>query len=78
MSLWDRLVAIFKREAADLKEGLTRAGDTLSEELDRKQRELDAEPHERVDMILDEIDAEDQRFDELEQRVRDHTADEDS
>lgn len=70
MSFWNRLVSIFRSEAADVKEGLSKAGDALNAELDRKQRELDAEPHERVDMLLEEAQEADARFDELEQRVR--------
>lgn len=73
MSWWDRLTAIFKSEAADLKEGLSKAGQSLSDELDRKQAELDAEPHERIDMILEETKAEDERFAELERKVREET-----
>ena len=74
MSLWDRIVAIFKREAADVREGLSKAGATLDAELERKQRELDAEPHERVDMILEDIEDADSRFEELEAKLR-HQAD---
>lgn len=70
MSFWDRIVAIFKREVADVREGLSKAGATLDAELERKQRELDAEPHERVDMILEDIEAADSRFDELEAKLR--------
>ncbi len=70
MSFWDRIVAVFKREATDVKEGLSRVGETLDAELARKQRELDAEPHERVDMILDDIEAADSRFEELEAKLR--------
>ena len=70
MSLWDRIVTIFKREAADVREGLSKAGASLDAELERKQRELDAEPHERVDMILEDIEAADSHFDELEARLR--------
>lgn len=70
MSFWDRLVTIFKREATDVKEGLSKAGATLDAELERKQRELDAEPHERVDMILEDIEAADSRFEELEAKLR--------
>jgi transposase len=70
MSLWDRIVAVFKSEAADVKEGLSKVGASLDAELERKQRELDAEPHERVDMILEDIKAADSRFEELETRLR--------
>ena len=63
----------FKREAADVKEGLQKAGAAIDAELERKQRELDAEPHERIDMLLEDIQEEDDRFAELEQKVRDQT-----
>jgi transposase len=75
MNLWDRIVATFKREAADVKEGLAKAGASLDAELERKQRELDAEPHERVDMILEDIQAADSRFEELEAKLRQTTDD---
>lgn len=73
MSFWDRFTAIFKSEVADLKEGLSKAGDAVNAELDRKQAELDAEPHERVEMLLEEAKESEARFDELEQKVRDQT-----
>lgn len=70
MSWWERFVAIFKSEAADVKEGLQKAGKSLSNELDRKQAELDAEPHERIDMLLEEGEQADARFEELENKIR--------
>ena len=70
MSFWDRIVAVFKREAADVKEGLSKAGAALDAELARKQRELDAEPHERIDMLLEDQKRADAEFEELEQRLR--------
>ena len=70
MTLWDRIVAVFKREAADVKEGLARAGAAIDAELERKQRELDAEPHERIDMLLEDQKRADADFEELEQRLR--------
>lgn len=73
MSWWDRIVAIFKSEAADVKEGFQKAGKALSDELDRKQAELDAEPHERIDMLLEEGKEADSRFEELEDRIKGDT-----
>lgn len=70
MSVWDRIIAVFKREAADVKEGLSKAGATLNAELERKQRELDAAPHERIDMLLEDQSKADAEFEELEQRLR--------
>ncbi|NNC90961.1 MAG: hypothetical protein HKN80_00575 [Acidimicrobiia bacterium] len=74
MSFWDRIKAIFQQEAADVKEGLTKAGKSLDAELARKERELAATPEERIDMILEEQEAEDARFEELENKVRGTTA----
>jgi transposase len=70
MKLWDRIVSVFKREAADVKEGLAAAGAALDAELERKQRELDAAPHERIDMLLEDQAEADARFEELEKRLR--------
>ena len=69
MSWWKRFVAIFKSEAADVKEGLTNVGQALDDELARKERELAATPEDRIDMILEDQAAEDARFDELTERV---------
>lgn len=74
MSWWKRLVAIFKSEAADVKEGLTSVGQALDDELARKEREMAASPDERIDMILEEQAAEDARFDELADKVLGKTA----
>jgi len=71
MSWWDRVVAVFKRQAAEVGEGLRKAGATLDAELARKERELEAEPHERIGMLLEEQAEADARFGELEQRLKD-------
>ncbi len=60
-----------------MRDGLSKAGAALDEGLARKQRELDADPHERVEMILEEIEAADSRFEELEDRVHGQTRSED-
>lgn len=69
MSWWKRFVAIFKSEAADVKDGLSTVGKSLDEELARKEREMAATPEERIEMILEEQEAEDARFDELTEKV---------
>ncbi len=70
MSFWERIKAIFQREAADVKEGLSKVGQSLDAELARKERELAATPEERIDMILEEQQAEDARFEQLVDKVR--------
>ena len=69
MSFWERIKAIFQREAADVKEGLGKVGKSLDAELARKERQLAATPEERIDMILEEQQAEDARFEELKNKV---------
>lgn len=69
MSLWKRLTAIFKREATDVAEGLARAGRAVDDELARKERELDASPAERIEMILEEQESRDDHFHELTERL---------
>ena len=74
MSWWKRFVAIFKSEAADVKEGLGNVGRALDDELARKEREMAATPEERIDLILEEQEAEDARFEELTDKVLGKTA----
>ena len=59
MSWWQNLLKIFRSEAADVKEGLTKFGETLDQELAKKEAEMAATPNERVDMIMEEIEADD-------------------
>ncbi len=70
MTWWKRFTAIFRSEAADVGEGLRTVGKSLDAELARKERELAATPEERIDMILEEQQADDARFEELADRVR--------
>jgi hypothetical protein len=69
MSWWNRIMSFLRREAADVKEGLEQVGETLDAELARKERELAASPEERIDMILEEQAVEDQRFEDLTDRI---------
>lgn len=71
MTWWDRLKAIVRREAEDVKEGLESVGRSLDEALARKEREAAATPAERVEMILEDIEDEDRRFDEIVTRAGD-------
>ena len=70
MGLWDDIKRIFKREASDVKEGLTSFGRELDAELARKERELNATPAERVDMLLEDTEAAQRHMDEIEAKVR--------
>jgi hypothetical protein len=70
MTWWDKFKGIARREAAAAKEELGRAAEALDEALAKKERELEATPAERVDMLLEEIDHEDAQFGELEAKLR--------
>lgn len=69
MSFWDRVKSILNREAADVREGMRRIGRTLDVELARRERELSATPTERLDMILEDIDADADRIQEIERTL---------
>ncbi len=69
MSFWKRLNAILRREAVDVKQGLSNLGKSLDAGLARRERELAATPEERIDMILEEQQAGEARFQELTDRV---------
>jgi len=71
MTLWERIKTVLKREAADVKEGMSHVGRTLDEELARKERELNATPSERFDMILEDIDESDARIKDIEATLTD-------
>lgn len=74
MTWWKKLKAIAKREASAVKNEVGRAADALDEALAEKERELEATPAERVDMLLDEIAEEDAQFDEIEAKLRTENA----
>ena len=74
MSWFDRIKTFFQQEARDAKEGLSKAGKTIDEELAKKERELAATPQERIDMILEEQQADDARFQELTDKVKGQVA----
>jgi len=74
MNFWERIKSALRREAADVKEGMSHVGRTLNEELERKERELKATPGERFDMILEDIEQSDARIGELESTLQDRPA----
>ena len=75
MSWFERLKSLFTREARDVKEGLDKAGKAIDEQLAKKERELAATPEERIDMILEEQQTDDARFEELADKVKGQVAD---
>lgn len=65
MTLFDRILGVLRREAADARELAAEARDKLDATLSRKERELEATPEERVEMTKDEIAAADAEYERL-------------
>ncbi len=59
MGFLDAVTSWFRREAQDVKGGVERLEDRVDADLTRKERELDATPEERMEMIQAETGADD-------------------
>lgn len=69
MTWWDKLKKVLASEARDAKVELDRLRDVVDEELTRKEREISATPTERIDMILEDIEADHGRLEEIERNL---------
>ncbi|MDH3498581.1 MAG: hypothetical protein OEM97_00525 [Acidimicrobiia bacterium] len=76
MSLWDTLKSLIAREAADVKEGLDGLRDKLDAELTKKEREMEASPAERIEMLQDDMSTENV-FDRIEADIDSRLSDDD-
>ena len=65
MTLWDRIRAVLKSEGSDVADQLGKARDQFDDFLTQKERELEATPKERMDMLTDDIKANDAEFDRI-------------
>ena len=65
VSFWEKVKDVFTREAEDVKDGLQDLGETLDDALAKKERELAADPAERFDMMLEDVEAANERLDQL-------------
>ncbi len=59
MGLLDSVTRWFRREAADVKASVDALEDRLDADLTRRERELDADPEERMRMIQEETASDD-------------------
>ena len=66
---WNRLKRILASEANDAKGELDKLRDVVDKELTRKEREMAASPSERLDMILEDIEADHGRLAALEDEL---------
>jgi len=65
----DKLLAVFKSEAKDVKEGLDGLKGKLDDELTKRETEMAATPAERMEMIQSDIDSNKSRLDEIEDDI---------
>ncbi len=59
MGFLDAVTSWFRREAQDVKDSVDRLEDRVDADLSRRERELDATPEERMEMIQEETAADD-------------------
>lgn len=69
MTAWDSVRAFFKREAADVREGLDLLRQKLDAQMTRREAELEATPAERVDMIREDIESSGSVLDDIEAKI---------
>ncbi len=69
MGFLDSLTSWFKREAGDVKESVGQLEDKLDADLSRKERELAATPEEKIDMLTEKIEAEDDAFAAIQDKI---------
>lgn len=68
-SVWESIRSFLRREAADIKDGVDSLREKLDAELTRRERELEATPSERIEMLQSEIDKTDDVFDRLDAEI---------
>ncbi len=59
MGIFDTVTRWFKREAAEVKEGVAKVEDRLDADMTRRERDLAATPQERMDAIAQETPGDD-------------------
>jgi hypothetical protein len=69
MTLWDTLKSFFAREASDVKEGLDGLRDKLDAELTKREREMEASPSERIEMLEGEMGETESVLDRIEAEI---------
>lgn len=74
MAWTDKILAIFRSEAKDVKEGLDGLKGKLDEELTKRETEMAATPTERLGMIEDDIKSGSSRLDEIGEEIAADTA----
>ncbi len=62
MGFLDSVTNWFKKEAAEVKQSADKLEAKLDADLTRKERELNASPEEKMELLQDRIEAEDDAF----------------
>ena len=69
MSTWDRIKAALRREQRDVEEALDEATARGNEALDRRERELDATPEERLRIEQEKAASADAEYEALRRKI---------
>ena len=68
-STWDRLRAVFRRESRELEDAVEDAKARANEELDRREREMNASPEDRLTMEQERAAKQDDEYEALRRRI---------
>ena len=69
MGFLDSVTSWFKREAAEVKDSVGDLENRLDADLSRKEREFAATPEEKMDMLSEKIEAEDDAFAAIQDKI---------
>lgn len=69
MGFLDSVTSWFKREAAEVKDSVSGLEQRLDADMSRKERELAATPEEKMDMLAEKIEAEDDAFSAIQDKI---------
>lgn len=68
-SVWHRLRVLLGREARDIEDAIDDATERGNEALDRRERELEASPEERLAIERERAEAQDDEYENLRRRI---------
>ena len=69
MSWWEKVTKFLKGEAAEARDLGKDLEEKISADLDRREREMNATPEERLDMAVEDAEQVDAAFDEVARRI---------
>lgn len=73
MPWWEKVTKFLKGEAAEARDLGKDLEEKISADLDRREREMNATPEERLDMAVEDAEQVDASFDEVARRIEERT-----